>query len=346
MPTVSDFRSDTVTKPTPEMYGAMRTAELGDDVLGTEPTVTKLEEMTADLLGKEAGLFCPSGTQTNQIAIALHCQRGYEVICEFSAHTFNNESGAIAALAGAQIRPVLGVAGIMDPVEVECLIRPKNIHNPRTALITVENTHNAAGGTVIPLDNIHALSEVAKRHNLPYHLDGARIWNAHVATGVPLKDWLEPFDTASVCLSKGLASPVGSILVGTSEFIEESRYKRKQFGGGMRQAGILAACGIVSITSMIDRLKEDHTNCKKLAEGLAALPGIELDMSSVQTNIVYFAMPGREHLYDDWNEQLKEQDVLAIYLGKSWRMVTHNDVDNRDVDRALAAWRMILNDAN
>ncbi|MCF6228730.1 MAG: threonine aldolase family protein [Planctomycetes bacterium] len=268
MPTVSDFRSDTVTKPTPEMYEAMRTAELGDDVLGTEPTVTKLEEMTADLLGKEAGLFCPSGTQTNQIAIAVHCPRGYEVICEFSAHTYNNESGAIAAVAGAQVRPVHGVKGVMDPSEVESLIRPRNVHNPRTALITVENTHNAAGGTVTPLANIQALSEIAKRHKLPIHLDGARIWNAHVASGVPLKDWTAPFDTVSVCLSKGLASPVGSVLVGTREFIEESRYKRKQFGGGMRQAGILAACGIVSITSMMDRLQEDHANCKKLAEGL------------------------------------------------------------------------------
>ncbi|MHC4839684.1 MAG: threonine aldolase family protein [Planctomycetota bacterium] len=339
---VSDFRSDTVTKPTPEMYEAMQTAELGDDVLASEPTVTKLEEMTADLLGREAGLFCPSGTQANQVAIAVHCPRGYELICEYMAHTYNNESAAIAAVAGAQVRPLHGKAGVMDPTEVKELIRPRTVHNPRTALITVENTHNAAGGTVIPIGNVRELSALAKEHNLPIHLDGARIWNAHVATGVPLKEWIAPFDTASVCLSKGLGAPVGSVLVGERDFIEEARYKRKQFGGGMRQSGILAACGIVSITKMIDRLQEDHDNCEKLARGIAELPGVELDMSSVHTNIVYFSVPGKEAQFDDWRNQLAKQNVLAMYLGTRWRMVTHNDVDAEDVDRAIDVWAKLL----
>ena len=339
---VSDFRSDTVTLPTPEMREAMATAELGDDVLGTEPTVTKLERMTADLLGKEAGLFVPSGTMSNQIAMALHCQPGQEIICEYGAHTYNNESGALAYIAHAQVRPLHGEYGIMDPKAVELLVRPSNIHNPRTALISVENTHNAAGGTIIPHENILALADVAKRHGLKYHLDGARIWNAHVATGLPLTEMCAPFDTISVCLSKGLASPVGSVLVGTAADIERGRYLRKQLGGGMRQSGILAACGIVSITKMIDRLSEDHANTRKLAEGLKQIKCVDLDLATVHTNIVYFSVPGRESEFDEWMQRLNDKKVLAMYLGSRWRMVTHNDVDAEDVDRALAAWQEIL----
>ena len=339
---VSDFRSDTVTLPTPEMREAMATAELGDDVLGTEPTVTKLEKMTADLLGKEAGLFVPSGTMSNQIAMALHCQPGQEIICEYGAHTYNNESGALAYIAHAQVRPLHGEYGIMDPKGVELLVRPSNIHNPRTALISVENTHNAAGGTIIPHENILALADVAKLHGLKYHLDGARIWNAHVATGLPLTEMCAPFDTISVCLSKGLASPVGSVLVGTAADIERGRYLRKQLGGGMRQSGILAACGIVSITKMIDRLSEDHANTRKLAEGLKQIKCVDLDLATVHTNIVYFSVPGRESEFDEWMQRLNDKKVLAMYLGSRWRMVTHNDVDAEDVDRALAAWQEIL----
>ncbi|MBZ0135970.1 MAG: aminotransferase class I/II-fold pyridoxal phosphate-dependent enzyme [Planctomycetes bacterium] len=339
---LSDFRSDTVTLPTPEMREAMANAELGDDVLGTEPTVNKLEAMTADLLGKEAALFVPSGTMGNQIAIALHCKPGDELICEFGAHTYNNESGALARLAQAQVRPIHGRMGVMDPKEVESLIRPNNIHNPRTALITVENTHNAAGGTIIPHDNVLALAEIARRRGLKYHLDGARLWNAHAATGMPLKEMCAPFDTISVCLSKGLASPVGSMMAGSREDVERGRYMRKQLGGGMRQSGILAACGIVSITKMIDRLKDDHTNARTLAEGLSKLGAAKVDLETVHTNIVYFDVPGREHEFDAWLGRLRERRVLAMYLGTRWRMVTHNDVDADDVQRALAAWKEIL----
>jgi threonine aldolase len=339
---VSDFRSDTVTLPTPEMYEAMAKAPLGDDVLGTEPTVTRLERMTADLLGKPAGLFVPSGTMSNQVAMAVHCKPGDEIICEFGAHTYNNESGALARIANAQVRPLHGNLGVMDPQQVEHLVRPANIHNPRTALITVENTHNAAGGTIIPHDNILALAEVAKKHGLKYHLDGARLWNAHVATAQPLKEMCAPFDTVSVCLSKGLASPVGSVLVGGKADIERGRYLRKQLGGGMRQSGLLAACGIVSITKMIDRLKEDHANARRLADGLKKLKPVKLDLKTVQTNILYFSVPGREREFDGWLDRLKEKQVLALYLGARWRMVTHNDVDGDDVDRALAAWKEVL----
>jgi threonine aldolase len=339
---VSDFRSDTVTKPTPEMYEAMRKAELGDDVLGTEPTIIKLEAMTADLLGKQAALFVPSGTMGNQIAIAVHSKPGDEIICEFGAHTYNNESGALARIAQVQVRPAHGKMGVMDPAEVEKLVRPNNIHNPRTAVLTIENTHNAAGGTVIPHENILALAEVAKRHKLKLHLDGARLWNAHVASGRPLKEMCAPFDSVCVCLSKGLSSPVGSVLVGTKDDIERGRYLRKQLGGGMRQAGVLGACGIVSLAKMIPRLKEDHINARKLAEGLKGLKGVELDMATVQTNILYFGVPGREKEFDGWLKKLAEQKVLAMYLGTRWRLVTHNDVDGEDVDRALKAWKSIL----
>jgi threonine aldolase len=339
---VADFRSDTVTLPTPAMYEAMAKAELGDDVLGTEPTVIELENITADLLGKPAGLFVPSGTMGNQIAIALHARDGQEVICEFGAHTYNNESGALAMLARAQVRPVHGNLGVMDPAQVEALIRPENIHNPRTACIVVENTHNAAGGTVIPQANVQALAEVARRHDIRFHLDGARLRNAHMASGLSLPELCQPFDTVSVCLSKGLCAPVGSVLVGSRADMERARYLRKQLGGGMRQSGLLAACGIVGVTRMIERLKDDHANALKLAEGLAALPGVELDLSSVHTNIVYFSVPGREGEYDTWLEQLKQQDVLAMYLGNRWRLVTHHDVGNNDITKALQAWQSIL----
>lgn len=340
---ISDFRSDTVTLPTPVMREAMAKAALGDDVLGTEPTVQKLEAMTADLLCKEAALFVPSGTMGNQIAIALHAQRGQEVICEYGAHTYNNESGAIALVSGAQVRPVHGKLGVMDPADVESQIRPtNNIHNPRTALITVENTHNTAGGTIQPLENIRKLGELARKYKLKYHLDGARLWNAHVASGVPLKDWTAPFDTVSVCLSKGLCSPVGSVLVGSRTDIERGRYLRKQLGGGMRQSGLLAACGIVSITQMIDRLKDDHANARKLAEGVGKLPGVKIDLSSVQTNLVFFAIPGREADFPAWQQRLKDQKILAMVLGNRWRLVTHNDVDAQDCERALAAFKALV----
>jgi threonine aldolase len=324
------------------MYEAMRTAPLGDDVLGDDPTVQKLEALTAELLGKEAGLFVTSGTQGNQIGIALHCPRGGELICEFGGHTYNNESGAMAFIAGAQVRPVHGRQGVMDPVEVERLVRPVNVHQPRTALIVVENTHNAAGGTIAPLENIRALAEVARRHKLKLHMDGARLWNAHVATGVPLRDWVRDCDTVSVCLSKGLCSPVGSVLCGTRADIERARYLRKQMGGGMRQVGVLAACGIVSVSKMIPRLSEDHANARRLAEGLANLKGVSLDLTSVHTNIVFFSLPGREAQLGDILRRLAEHKVLALSLGGRVRMVCHHDVDSGDVDRALAAWSKVL----
>lgn len=342
MTRVSDFRSDTVTRPTAEMYEAMARAELGDDVLGDDPTVNRLEALAADMLGKEAGLFVTSGTQGNQIGIALHCKRGDELICEFGAHTYNNESGAMVVIAGAQPRPVKGKAGVMDPAEVESLIRPTNIHNPRTALITVENTHNGAGGTIVPLENVRALGEVARRHKLKFHLDGARLWNAHVATGISLKDWCRDFDTVSVCLSKGLCSPAGSILVGSRADIERGRYLRKQLGGGMRQAGILAACGLVSLTKMVSRLAEDHRNARTLAEGLAKLPGVAVDLATVQTNIVFFSLPGREKELPQLLARLSDKGVLALALGGRVRMVTHHDVSHEDVALALDAWKSVI----
>jgi threonine aldolase len=248
----------------------------------------------------------------------------------------------MARIACAQPRPIKGKNGVMDAAEVESLIRPNNIHNPRTALVTVENTHNGAGGTIVPLENIRAIGEVAKRRNIKYHLDGARLWNAHVASGFSLKDWCRDFDTVSVCLSKGLCAPVGSVLCGSKAEIERARYLRKQLGGGMRQVGILAACGIISVTKMIARLAEDHANARKLAEGLAAMKGVQLDLATVQTNIVFFGLPGRDKDLPDMIKKLEEQKVLAMALGGRVRMVTHHDVDKEDVERALKAWKNVL----
>jgi threonine aldolase len=338
-----DLRSDTVTKPTPGMREAIYRAEVGDDVYGEDPTVNRLEEQAAALLGKEAALFTPTGTQGNQIAIMTHTRRGDEVIVEAESHVFFYEVGGIAALSGCQVRTVPGHHGAMDPVAVKAAIRSENLHFPRTALVCVEQTHNRAGGQVVPQANIEAVAAVAHAAGIPVHMDGARLFNAAVAMGRPVHELAAPVDSVMVCLSKGLGAPVGSILAGSKAFIDEARRNRKLLGGGMRQAGLLAAAGLYALEHHVERLAEDHANARALAEGLAALPGIQVDLATVQTNMIYFDLTD-----DRWDAAafvgaLGRAGVLANATGpRTVRFVTHLDVTAAMVPVALERIAAVL----
>lgn len=333
---ISDFRSDTVTWPTEAMYRAMREAPLGNDGFHDDPTVIELEEVSAKLLGKESAVFCPSGTMANQIAGRVHASPGQEVVLEEGAHVLNFESGGLA-YAGLQLRPVAGVRGVMAPEQVGERIRRVGSHNPGTGLVWLENTHNLAGGRVMPQENSMAIANIAHQVGLPVHLDGARIFNAQVASGISAKKLSQPADSVMFCLSKGLCCPVGSVLCGSSEFIERARDVRQRLGGTMRQAGILAACGLVALRENIDRLAEDHARARVLAEGLAQLRGIEIRIDEVETNMVYFHLKEQVSLSAlELEEGAREQGVWIIGLGERViRMVTHKDVDESDVARAL-----------
>lgn len=333
-----DFRSDTVTKPTPEMRRAMYEAEVGDDVYREDPTVNRLEARAAEILGKEAALFVPTGTMGNQVAVLTHTRRGEEVIVEGESHVFMYEVGGIAALAACQVRTVPGVRGAMDPAAVEAAIRADNVHFPRTGLVCVENTHNRSGGCVLPPENVAAVAEVAHRHGIPVHMDGARIFNAAVALGRPAAELVAPVDSVMFCLSKGLAAPVGSLLVGSRDFIAEARRYRKLLGGGMRQAGVLAAAGLVALEMMVDRLAEDHANARRLAEGIAAIPGLKVDMETVQTNMVMVDIADGRWTAAALVQALKQEGVLCNDTGpRRIRMVTHKDITAADVELALDA---------
>ncbi len=340
----SDFRSDTVTRPTPAMREAMARAEVGDDVLGEDPTVKRLEATAAALLGKEAGLFVPSGTMANQIGVKVFTQPGDEIIAEEQSHVLTFEAGAIGLISGVQCRPVKGLQGVMDAAEVEEKIREHDIHAPRTALICVENTHNLAGGAVVPLAALDALRAVAERHGVPLFLDGARLFNAAVAEGVPARAFAARADLVWFALSKGLSAPVGSVLCGGRALIERCRRIRKQLGGGMRQAGIIAAAGLVGLESGIERLAEDHARAARLARALAALPGVTVDLAATRTNIVMvsFAEPRAA----ETARRLAERGVLAIALApRRLRFVTHREVGDEDVERAIQAARAALAEA-
>ncbi|HYF76591.1 MAG TPA: low-specificity L-threonine aldolase [Symbiobacteriaceae bacterium] len=333
---IIDLRSDTVTVPTPAMRRAMFEAEVGDDVYGEDPTVNQLEVEAAKLLGKEAALFVPTGTQGNQIAVMSHTSRGQEVIMEAESHVFYYEQAGIAVLSGCQTRPIPSVNGAMDPERVEAAIRGVNIHYPVTGLVCVENTHNRSGGCILPMENLAAVAEVAHKHGVPVHMDGARVFNAAVALGRPVAEVVAPVDSVMFCLSKGLAAPVGSMLVGSRAFIDRARRARKLLGGGMRQAGVLAAAGLISIRSMVDRLAEDHENAKTLARGLNEIPGLRVDLATVQTNMIMFDI-------DDprWNEEslagaMTRAGVVCNANGpRRIRLVTHKDVSAADVAEAL-----------
>ncbi len=333
-----DLRSDTVTKPTQRMRQAMAQAEVGDDVYGEDPTVRALEETAAEMLGKEAGLLVTSGTQGNQIAVLTHTRPGQEVIVEADAHVFYYEVGAMAALAGVQTRPLHGVRGQMPIDDIEAAIRGNNIHYPETGLICLENTHNRAGGAVLPLAYMESAYALARRMGVPVHLDGARLFNASVAAGVPVRDFAACADTVQICLSKGLGAPIGSLLVGTRDVIARARKWRKALGGGMRQAGVIAAPGLIALTEMAERLAQDHERARRLAEGLANVTGIAVDVSAVETNIVLADVSSVGMSVPEFLAALAGCGVLATEFGGSTiRFVTHLDIREEDIDDAVTA---------
>lgn len=333
---IIDLRSDTVTLPTQEMLEAIRYAELGDDVYHEDPTVNRLEEMAAEKMGKEAALLVTSGTQANLISLMSNTNRGELVILESESHIYWYEVGGISTIAGLLPWPLKSLTGALDAKEVEAAIRPQNIHFPKPTLICLENTHNRHGGTIIRPDEIKAVSEVAQDYNLKLYLDGARIFNAAVALDVSAKELTKHVDNLMLCLSKGLCCPVGSLLVGTHDFIRRAREMRKVLGGGMRQAGIIAAPGIVALESMIDRLKEDHLNARRLAEGIAKIDKIKVNLDWVQTNMVYFNIEDLGIKADFFISKLIQEDVLALALtDKEIRMVTHKNIEKKDVEKTI-----------
>lgn len=336
-----DLRSDTVTMPTQEMREAMYRAEVGDDVYGEDPTVNKLEEMAASMLGKEAAMFVTSGTQGNQVCVMTHTRPGDEIILEEKCHIITYEVGGIGYLSGVQARLIKGLHGAMNPEDIEAAIREDDIHQPRTSLICIENTHNRAGGTVIPLDMMQRTYEVARRHNVPIHMDGARIFNAAAYLKVPAKEIAKYADSVMFCLSKGLCAPVGSMVAGSREFISRARKFRKMMSGGLRQAGFLAAAGIVALEKMTGRLQQDHDNARLLAEGLSAVPGIGIDMDTVQTNIVICDIGGLHMTGGDLSRRLFERGVKVNGgSSPSVRFVTHHGIEKQDVEKAIEAVRL------
>ncbi|MCC7384957.1 MAG: low-specificity L-threonine aldolase [Deltaproteobacteria bacterium] len=338
-----DLRSDTVTRPSPPMRRAMAEAEVGDDVYGEDPTVRRLEATVAALLGKEAALFVPSGTMANQLALRSHTEPGDEAIIEATGHSYAYETGAMAGLSGVQARPLRGDRGLLDPADVERAVSPVSSHFARTRIILIENTSNRGGGTPYTLDRIAAIADIAERHRLALHMDGARLWNAHVATGIPLATYAARATSVSVCLSKGLGAPVGSVLAGTRVFIERAHRFRKMFGGGMRQAGILAAAGLWAIEHNVPRLAEDHQHLKRLAEGLAAIPGLRTDASRYETNIAYATVTRPGLSAAAVVERLKDAGVLVNATSPDeLRFVTHLDVDAPMIEAAIARVRRAL----
>lgn len=329
-----DLRSDTVTRPGPEMRRAMAEALVGDDVYGEDPTVNLLQERVADLLGKEAALFVPTGTMGNQICLRAHTRPGDEVIVHEGAHALNYEGGAAAALSGLQLRPIPGILGVLDPASVEEAIRPRGEHFARTGAVEMENTHNSSGGTIWPLETMEAVAKVCRSRGIAVHLDGARLWNAHIASGTPLKDYASTADSVSVCFSKGLGAPVGSAIAGTTGFIEEARYIRKRFGGGMRQVGVLAAAALHALDHNMSRLALDHENAVRLAGFLREVPGLRIP-HPVQSNILIVDVGSLGLRAEQVTAALRGQGVLC---GTSSpvrvRFVTHMDVTSRQIELA------------
>ncbi len=336
-----DLRSDTITQPTPAMREAMARAEVGDDVFGDDPTVARLEAHVSEFLGKEAAVFTPSGTMANQLALRAHTEPGDEILVDANAHIYYYESGAPAALAGVMCRCLPGVRGVFTAADVKAVLRPADQHFAPTKLVCIENTHNRGGGSVWPLQRIHEVAEVSRARGLRLHLDGARLWNAAVATGIPERDYAAHFDSVSVCFSKGLGAPIGSALCGTREFIQRARRFRKMYGGGMRQAGILAAGALHALEHHRARLAEDHANARALAEGLSRLPGIDLDPASVQTNIVLMhvtKLPAATLV-----GALDQAGVRVLATGPdAIRAVTNLMVSSQQIDAALEIFERIL----
>lgn len=336
-----DLRSDTITKPTAQMRQAMAEADVGDDVYGEDPSVNRLQELAQELTGKEDALFVASGTMGNQLAVLTHTSPGTEVILEADSHIYYYEAAAASAFAGVQPRPLVGIRGALEAELVEGAIRGPDIHLPPTSLICLENTHNRAGGAVISFDQMKAVYQVTQKHNLPLHLDGARIFNAAVATGVPVKEYTALTTSVQFCLSKGLGAPVGSILAGSKDFITEARRWRKRLGGGMRQAGVIAAAGIVALKTMVERLAEDHENAHLLAAGLAEIKGLQFNFNEVETNIIVArpTLVSAEYLVSE----LEKRNILAsVFEPDQVRFVTSFAVGSKDMADTIQAVREIL----
>lgn len=343
-----DLRSDTVTHPTPAMREAMAQAEVGDDVYGDDPTVNRLQEMAAALLGKEAGLFVASGTMGNLAAMLAHCGRGDEVILGDKAHTFLYEAGGISALGGVHSHQVTNQPdGTLLLEDILAAIRSNDAHFPPTRLVALENTHNRCGGVVLDQEYTQEVGQLCKDNNLILHLDGARVFNAAVALGLPAKELVEPADSVTFCLSKALCAPVGSVLCGSQDFIQRAHRIRKQLGGGMRQAGILAAAGIVALETMIDRLAEDHARAKRLAQGLADIPGIKLDPGTPYTNMIFLSLSDEVPLSTkEVVVALEKQGVRVGATGsRRFRLVTHYWIDDTSVERAVQVFSQVLSKA-
>ncbi len=344
---VIDLRSDTVTMPSDEMREAACDAELGDDVFGEDPTVNRLQETAAQLMGKEAGLFVSSGTMGNLVCMLAHCRRGEEVILGDRSHMFLNECGSIATVGGIHPHTIPNQPdGTMQIEEIKAAIRGDNDHWPRTRAICLENTHNRCYGAPLTPEYMKSVSELARAKGLIVHLDGARIFNAVVALGVDVKEFTRHVDSLSFCLSKGLAAPVGSVVCGSEEFIAEARRNRKVLGGGMRQAGIIAAPGLVALDKMIDRLTDDHANARRLAEGIASIPGLSIDLSLVKTNIVYFDVAKDNVSVDQIKAGLEKKGIRALPTGPTrFRMVTHYGIEAEDIDKALSVLSAIMSES-
>jgi len=337
-----DLRSDTVTKPTPGMLAAMMSAAVGDDVFAEDPAVNELERRVADHLGKEAALFVPTGTMSNQIAVRVHCRPQDEILLESTSHIYLWEAGAPAALSGVTQRTIDGRYGILDVAQLEDQIHPDDMHSVRSRLVCLENTHNRGGGTIYPVDKVKAISTWARSNGLAVHLDGARLWNAIVASGIGAKEWSTHFDTVSVCFSKGLGAPVGSALVGPKDLIAYGRRIRKLFGGAMRQAGYLAAACQYALERNVERLAEDHANAKLIAAAVAEVPGLRLLPPQVETNLVWFEVSSPWPSAREVANRLKEKRVLVSALGKNVvRAVTHLDVNREQCIKAADAIRTL-----
>lgn len=337
-----DLRSDTLTQPTMKMREAIYNASVGDDVYGEDPSINRLEELAADLTGKEDALFVTSGTQGNQLAVLAQTSSGDEIIVEAESHIFFYEGGAISALAGVQPRVVQGLKGEMSPAAVKNAIRSDDIHFPDTSLICLENTHNRSGGSIVSLENMSAIYDLAVNAAIPVHIDGARLFNAVVASNHNLKDFTQYCDSVQICLSKGLGSPVGSILAGKKEVIQKARKWRKRLGGGMRQAGFLAASGIISLTEMVNRLAEDHEKASKLADAIEEMNGLTL-LNRPDTNIVIVNIEKTLQTNAEFLNKLKKEGVLAVSFGEGQiRFTTHYDVSDKDIEHAISAIQRVI----
>ena len=335
MPDSIDLRSDTVTRPTPEMRAAMAHAAVGDDVFDEDPTIHKLQERTADLLGKEAAIFVPSGSMSNQIGVRLHCGPGDEFICDAGCHIYNYEQGAYAQLSGVATRTVDGQGGVMQLAQLQGLIRPENDHLVRTRLVCLENTHNRGAGRIQPQAVVEAICTWAHEQGLATHLDGARLFNASVATGLSLRQLAAPFDTVSVCFSKGLGAPVGSALAGPRDSIKTARRHRKLFGGAMRQAGVIAAGALYALENHIGRLAEDHAHAQRLAAAVRGIEGLRLQPAEVDTNIVIFAVAPALGTAAQFCARLEAAGLRMLAISATTiRAVMHLDVATRQIDRA------------